>query len=145
MIVQKNLGKELKEIIKKKKALFEEILKITELQKQWIQKEEWKRLNNTINSKQNKIEKINSLNHVLGKLLIDQDIKLYVENPALEEMNEIIYKIQLIENENADKVQSNMKNIKEELRNIQLKKKVNTAYSNVKSVQKDGYFLDRTK
>lgn len=138
--------KELKNILKKKKVLFEVILNISELQGKWIEKDDWKRVINTINTKQDKIEKVNGLNRILKQMDLDES---YLQNTELidlkEQINETIYKIQQKEKENIQSIQSMMKDDKAALKNIQLKKTVNTAYLNTKKIQKDGYFIDRFK
>ncbi len=146
MVLEEKTKKEFKETFKKKKALFEEILKISELQKRWIQKDDWKRLMNAINTKQDKIEKVNRLNHALEQFASEHNNYQSEElNHLIKETNEIIYIIQSKEKENINMINEIMKNDKAELKNMKLKKTVNTAYSNIKGIQNDGCFIDKFK
>lgn len=146
MNVNENIEKELRETLLIKKGLFEEILDISELQSKWILKDDWKRLMNCIDTKQDKINKVNRVNQILKQLAPNHKLYQCKESKLLvEEINGIICKIQAKEKVNISMTQEKMNNDKVKLKDVTLKKTVNTAYSNIKGIQKDGCFIDKFK
>ncbi|NLK72088.1 MAG: flagellar protein FlgN [Clostridiales bacterium] len=135
------------EILTKKMDLFQELLDITKKQTQWIENKDWDRLNNAINAKQTRIDKIDSLNILFNRITqAENDVKTIEQ---IEDMNreiELIGKeIVEIEQSNIKKVNQAKKLIKMELKEIQAQKKINTAYSDESLNDQGGQYIDKLK
>lgn len=139
-------------ILEKKRKLFDELLEMTFKQKQLIEENEWSKLSNTTHSKQLKIDKIDRLDELYEKLRKaspKNEIKSPEETPLIEtlfkEINRIAKKMDEIEKNNIKELSLKMEDLGKELNGIRVKRKVNTAYSKIEGIQKDGCFIDKHK
>lgn len=135
------------EILKKKMDLFQELMDITIKQTHWIENKDWDRLNNAINAKQTRIDKIDSLNILFNRITraeTDEKIIEQIENMN-REIEQIGKKIVEIEQGNIKKVVQAKKLIKMEIKEIQAQKKINTAYSDEGLNDRGGQFIDKLK
>ena len=127
-----------------KKELLVEFYKMVMKEKQCIQKEEWKRVDNIIKSKEYKISKINVIDKKLNNKNI-HSIRNNEEENIYRNIREILKDIQELENENIKMIEKMIKESKDHFADIQVKQKVNKAYSRIESIQKDGCFIDKFK
>ena len=127
-----------------KKELLVEFYKMVMKEKQCIQQEEWKRVDNIIKSKEYKISKINVIDKKLNNKNI-HSIRNNEEENIYRNIREILKDIQELENENIKMIEKMIKESKDHFADIQVKQKVNKAYSRIESIQKDGCFIDKFK
>lgn len=139
MVVERK--QKIKRMLEKKKYLVEEMLNISHLQKKWIEEENYKRLLNAINTKQDKIEKINRINQSF-EWIPDGDIEFKL---IIEEIRSIMLEIKKLDDYNAANINKMMQVAKEQMKDVNVKKTVQTAYSQAKKIQKDGCFIDKFK
>ena len=125
-----------------KKQLLTEFDEMVMKEKECLQNQEWKKVDNIIRSKQLKLVKIDRINEKLKKIV---ETDSHEEKEIQAEIIEIIKSIKKIEDENIEMIKENIKESKKDFKDIKVKQKVNTAYLRVENIQKDGCFVDKFK
>lgn len=146
-------------LLKEKHKLLNEILEITNLQMKIIKEQKYDRLNNLINSKQIRIDKINSIDSRFNKEITDLKEKYNIKEVSeldvekyyliklkklTEGMYNIMTQIYQVEKKNNEMMQENFKLVKAKLREIKKGKRVTSNYYKI-PVQIEGYFIDKKK
>ncbi|WP_069650350.1 flagellar protein FlgN [Caloranaerobacter ferrireducens] len=146
-------------LLKEKHKLLNEILEITNLQTKIIKEQKYDRLNNLINSKQLRIDKINSIDSRFNKAFenirqeynIEEIYELDVGNENLikfkkltEDMYNIMTQIHQVEKKNNEIIQKDYELVKAKLKQIKKGKQVTSNYYRI-PVQIEGYFIDKKK
>ncbi len=132
-----------------KKKLLNELLEMTMKQTRWIEERNWTRLHNAINAKQDRIDKIDSLDHLIRKTIALENKNQGIEGQEVELMDKdikhIAEKIMEIEQNNINEIRNAMKTLKDELKEVQLKKRVNSTYYKKQKARDSGKHIDKYK
>jgi len=132
-----------------KKKLLDELLEMTMKQTRWIEERNWTRLHNAIDAKQDRIDKIDNLDQLIRKNIAleneNQRMDGLEEAPMNQDIEYIAKKIMEIEEKNIKEIRDTMKILKNELKEIQLKKKVNRTYYKKQQTRNSGNHIDKYK
>ena len=129
------------QLLREKKKLLEQCLKLTEEQQVAISDKNYDRIINIINEKQSIIERVNLLDLELRELPSEGDDLIV---PLLAEIKEIIGKSLALDEENIKKLQENREEIAARLKNARKNKKTHNHYRG-KNVVVEGVLLDKRK
>jgi len=140
-----NMNSRRGKLLNEKKRLFDELLEITKKQTLWIKKRNWTRLHNAINSKQDRIDKIDDLDELIKKTAsFRHSNEEEQEEEMVRDIEYIAQKIVEIEQSNIEEIRETMKTLKNELKEVQLKKRVSNTYKDQKN-NNNGSYVDKYK
>jgi GTPase involved in cell partitioning and DNA repair len=147
--------------LESKLLLLEEILEITEIQKCFLDKEDFESLNPFSDKKQEKIDEIDKLDNefevYFKRLKTNLKVKSLDEidphrlkgakelKQNVEEVYSFLKKISEIEKENKEKADSALNELKESIYKVKASKKANSAYLGNKNFETESYFIDSKK
>ncbi len=130
-------------LLGEKKRLLNELLEITKKQTLWIEEKNWTRLHNAIQAKQDRIDKIDDLDRLILKTTESLSNKKE-EAMINKDIEYTAQKIVEIEQSNINEIRAAMKTLKSELKEVQIKKRVNSTYKRQKK-ENSGNYVDKYK
>lgn len=131
------------DLLLSKKQLLVDFYEMVMKEKQCIEKEEWKRVENIISAKEYKMLKVNRIDKRLKNKT--RDAKSKEEEKLDATIEALILSIQIMGQENIRLIEEMIKESKEQLKDIQMKQKINSTYYQPEEKQKDGCFIDKFK
>ncbi|MFA5527277.1 MAG: hypothetical protein WC996_01555 [Peptostreptococcales bacterium] len=132
------------DLLLSKKKLLDDFYHMVMKERECIEREEWKRVENIISSKEYKLLKVNRIDKKLKNRTMD-NAKSKEEKKLHENIEALIISIQIMGQENIHLIEEMIKESKKQLKDIQVKQKVNSAYYQPEEKQKDGCFIDKLK